>query len=123
MKRLKNIKLRIVWIIPNVFCYLMVVGFSTFVVLNAEGLQEISRLGIWVFAMLVLFFVSLLGSFRIWTWIKEGSSPNSGVDFPKRLFIALVGYRMSALKPRDTCLYHCHYCGMGGPPIKALLSS
>lgn len=50
----------------------MVVGFSTFVVLNVEGLQEISRLGIWVFAMLVLFFVSLFGSLRIWTWIKEG---------------------------------------------------
>lgn len=50
----------------------MVVGFSTFVLLNAEGLQEISRLGIWVFAMLLLLLVSLMGSFRNWTWIKEG---------------------------------------------------
>lgn len=69
---LKNTKLRIVWIIPNVFCYIMFVVFSIFVALNAEGLQEIGRLGIWVFAMILLFLVSIIGSFRIWTWIKEG---------------------------------------------------
>ena len=69
---LKNTKLRIVWIIPNVFCYVMLVVFSIFVALNAEGLQEISQLSIWVFAMILLFLVSIIGSFRIWTWIKEG---------------------------------------------------
>jgi len=50
----------------------MFIGFSTFVALNAEGLQEISRLDIWVFAMIILFLVSIFGSYRIWTWIKEG---------------------------------------------------
>ncbi|QFG01231.1 hypothetical protein PB01_17030 [Psychrobacillus glaciei] len=72
VKLLKNTKLRIVWIIPNVFCYLMVIIFSIFVALNAEGLQEISRLGIWVFIMIILFLVSIFCSFRIWTWIREG---------------------------------------------------
>ncbi|AWE07929.1 hypothetical protein DCE79_11260 [Lysinibacillus sp. 2017] len=72
VKILKNTKLRIVWIIPNVFCYLMVIIFSIFVALNAEGLQEINRLGIWVFAMIILFLVSIFNSFRIWTWIREG---------------------------------------------------
>src|SRR5690606_8507784 len=67
---LNNTKLRVIWIIPNVFCYLMFVGFSTFVVLNAKGLEEINSLSIWVFMMLMLLFVSILGSYRIWTWIK-----------------------------------------------------
>ncbi|RWZ54633.1 hypothetical protein EQV77_13355 [Halobacillus fulvus] len=69
---MKNKRLRVAWIVPNVFCYLMSVGLSTFVLVNAEGLQEIGVLGRWVFAMLVLFFVSLFGSYRIRTWIKEG---------------------------------------------------
>ncbi len=50
----------------------MFIGFSTFVTLNAEGLREISRMDIWVFAMIILFLVSIFGSYRIWTWIKEG---------------------------------------------------
>lgn len=69
---MKNRKLRIVWLIPNIFCYFMFIGFSTFVVLNAQGLQEISRLSIWVLAMMALIFISMLNSYRIWTWIKEG---------------------------------------------------
>lgn len=50
----------------------MFIGFSTFIVLNAEGLQEISRLNTWVFAMIILFLISIFGSYRIWGWIKEG---------------------------------------------------
>lgn len=50
----------------------MLIGFSIFVAINLEGLRDISRLGIWVFAMILLFLVSIYGSFRIWTWIKEG---------------------------------------------------
>ncbi|MFD1030170.1 hypothetical protein [Metaplanococcus flavidus] len=69
---MKNRKLRIAWIIPNIFFYLMFIGFSTFVVLNAEGLQEINLFGIWVFAMMILLLVAILGSFRIWSWIREG---------------------------------------------------
>ncbi|MCZ8542312.1 hypothetical protein [Psychrobacillus psychrodurans] len=69
---MKNKKIRVAWIIPNLFCYLMFIGFSTFIVLNAEGLQEISRLNTWVFAMIILFLISIFGSYRIWGWIKEG---------------------------------------------------
>ena len=69
---MKNKKLRIAWIIPNVFCYLMFIGFSTFVIRNVEGLKEINRLTIWVIEMLALLLVSIFGSFRIWKWIKEG---------------------------------------------------
>ncbi|HWI49005.1 MAG TPA: hypothetical protein VNU45_12355, partial [Rummeliibacillus sp.] len=65
-------KLRVAWIIPNIFCYLMFGGFSTFVALNTEDLQEINRLGIWVFAVIILFLISIFGSYRIWSWIKEG---------------------------------------------------
>ncbi|WP_066303511.1 hypothetical protein [Bacillus sp. FJAT-29814] len=69
---LKNIKLRLIWIIPNVFCYLALFGFSAFVFVNADGLKEINRLSIWVIMMMILFLVSVFGSFRIWVWIKEG---------------------------------------------------
>ncbi|MGE7932613.1 hypothetical protein [Viridibacillus arvi] len=69
---MKNTKLRIAWIIPNVFCYLMLFGLSIWTVANGEGLQEINRLSLYVIFMLLLFLVSVFGSYRIWTWIKEG---------------------------------------------------
>ncbi|WP_080846266.1 hypothetical protein [Cytobacillus gottheilii] len=69
---MNNYKLRIIYIIPNVFCYLMVIGFSFFVFRNAKGLEELGRLSIWVIMLLLLFFVSIYGSYRIWSWIKEG---------------------------------------------------
>ena len=71
---MKNNKLRLGWIIPNVFCYLMFIGFSSFVLVNAKDLEEINSLSIWVFMMLLLLLVSLIGSYRIWTWIKEGKT-------------------------------------------------
>jgi amino acid transporter len=69
---MKNSKLRLAWIIPNAFCYIMFAGFSVFTVLNAKSLQEVNRLSIWVLAMLILLFVSIMGSYRIRTWVKEG---------------------------------------------------
>jgi lysylphosphatidylglycerol synthetase-like protein (DUF2156 family) len=69
---LKNTKLRIIWIIPNVFCYLILFGLAMWVVANGEGLQEINRLSIFVIFMILLFLVSVFGSYRIWGWIKEG---------------------------------------------------
>ncbi|MEK5207125.1 hypothetical protein [Psychrobacillus sp. FSL H8-0510] len=69
---MKNTKLRIAWIIPNVFCYLMLLGLSIWTVANSEGLEEINRLSLYVIFMLLLFLVSVYGSYRIWTWIKEG---------------------------------------------------
>jgi len=69
---LKNTKLRIAWIIPNVFCYLMLFGLSIWTVVNSEGLEEINSLSLYVIFMILLFLVSVFGSYRIWTWIKEG---------------------------------------------------
>lgn len=69
---MKNTKLRIAWIIPNVFSYLMLFGLLIWTVANGEGLQEINRLSLYVIFMLLLFLVSVFGSYRIWTWIKEG---------------------------------------------------
>lgn len=69
---LKNTKLRIAWIIPNVFCYLMFIGALIFVVSNAEGIKEIGQAPYWALMLLALFGVSFFGSLRIWRWISEG---------------------------------------------------
>ena len=69
---LKNTKLRMIWIIPNVFCYLILTGLSMWIVANGEGLQEINRLKIYVIILILLFLVSVFGSYRIWRWTKEG---------------------------------------------------
>lgn len=66
---MKNTKLRIIWIIPNIFCYFMLFSVATFVFINVEGLMDIDRLSIWGIALFALLFVSLFGSYRIWTWI------------------------------------------------------
>lgn len=49
----------------------MFIGSSAFVLINADSLKDINRLSIWIMAMLILFLVSIIGSFRIWVWIKE----------------------------------------------------
>ena len=67
-----NKKLRLVWIIPNVFCYLMVIGLSIFVLSQAKELEEINRLSLFVFTLFALLFISLFGSYRIRMWIKAG---------------------------------------------------
>ncbi|MEW9053801.1 MAG: hypothetical protein AB2392_21760 [Neobacillus sp.] len=68
---MKN-KLRIIWIIPNVICYFMFIASSFFVFSNIKELEEVGRLTIWFITLLLLLFVSLLGSYRISSWIKEG---------------------------------------------------
>ncbi|QCR30948.1 hypothetical protein [Lysinibacillus sp. SGAir0095] len=67
-----NRKLRLAWIIPNVFCYLMAFGLTFFVISNLKGLEEIHRLSIYFVMLFLLLSVSLFGSYRIWTWIKKG---------------------------------------------------
>ena len=69
---MKNTKLRVAYIIPNVFCYLIFIGFSTFVLKNGKDLEDINRLSIWVFMLSILLIVSAFGSIRIWTWMKSG---------------------------------------------------
>jgi len=50
----------------------MLIGLSIWVAANSEGLQEINRLTIYVLFMILLFLLSVFGSYRIWSWIKEG---------------------------------------------------
>lgn len=69
---LKNTKLRVIWIVPNVFCYIMLIGCLIFVASHLIELVEIGKLSIWVITLLSLIAVSLLGSFRIRYWIKTG---------------------------------------------------
>lgn len=69
---MKNKKLRFIGIIPNIFCYFMLVAASIFVFVNLEGLQETNQLTIWLIWLLLLLFVCLFGSYRILKWIREG---------------------------------------------------
>ncbi|WP_342527670.1 hypothetical protein MKY84_03090 [Chryseomicrobium sp. FSL W7-1435] len=69
---MKNTTFRVAWIIPNIFLYLMVIGLASFIIINAEGLREIDRMGIWALYLMLLLAVAIFGSFRIWTWIKQG---------------------------------------------------
>lgn len=64
--------LKMVWIIPNVLFYLLAIGVLWFIVINAQALQEISSLGIWILGLLLLLLVNFFGSYRIASWIKQG---------------------------------------------------
>ncbi|PIC62574.1 hypothetical protein CSV79_16325 [Sporosarcina sp. P13] len=68
----KNPNLRVVWIVPNVFIYLMFIGALIFVTINAKGIQENGMILLWIFTLFVLFVGSVLGSFHIRYWIKQG---------------------------------------------------
>ncbi|WP_411503165.1 hypothetical protein [Brevibacillus centrosporus] len=68
----KSMALRAAWIVPNVLCYFLLIYIGVFVGKNAEGLEEINRLGIWLFMLIVMFMVSVFGTFRIVYWIKKG---------------------------------------------------
>ncbi len=69
---LQNKKLRIAWIIPNVFFYLMFIGALIFVAVNAKDINEIGMMSLWIFILFLLFVGSVLGSIRIWYWIENG---------------------------------------------------
>ena len=69
---MKNNKLRIAWILPNVGMYLLLAGITAFIVLQAEGLRESNQLIIYVIMALLLGLVTVAGSLRIMHWVKEG---------------------------------------------------
>ncbi|MDF1506646.1 hypothetical protein PZE06_00475 [Robertmurraya sp. DFI.2.37] len=69
---MKNNKLRLVWITLNIFCYFIFIRFSFFVITHSKELDEFNQLSIWVIILLSLLFISIYGSYRIWTWMKEG---------------------------------------------------
>lgn len=55
-----------------VFLNIMLLSFTIWTVMNAQGLQEINRLSIFIAAIIAIFLVSNLGSYRIWNLLKEG---------------------------------------------------
>lgn len=69
---MKNKTMRLGWILPNVLMYFLLIGLLVFISLNAEGLQEINQFIICIMLALMLGLVTVGGSFRIRSWIKEG---------------------------------------------------
>ncbi|WP_168118633.1 hypothetical protein [Paenibacillus sp. HB172176] len=71
-KNHKNLPFRITWIIPNVFMYTLFIWVAFFIFRNIDGLRDINRLGIYVLFWMLTLGVALFGSYRIWSWIKQG---------------------------------------------------
>ncbi|QHJ69856.1 hypothetical protein [Planococcus halotolerans] len=69
---MKNKAMRLVWILPNLLMYFMLIGLMVFIVINAEGLQDINQFIVYIVFVLLLGLVTVAGSFRIRSWIKEG---------------------------------------------------
>ncbi|RLQ89784.1 hypothetical protein [Planomicrobium sp. Y74] len=69
---MKNKAMRLGWILPNVLMYFMLIGLMVFIVINAEGLQEIKQFVVYIVFALLLGLVTVAGSFQIRSWIKEG---------------------------------------------------
>lgn len=69
---MKNTKLRILWIVPNVAMYLVFIGLTVFVMVNGEELQKHQLLGLWLLRLALLLAVALFGTFRILSWIRTG---------------------------------------------------
>lgn len=69
---MKNNRLRIAWIIPNIFCYCFALGCTFFVLKYAEELAEVNRLFVWIAFLLGLYTVSIMGSLKIKSWIIDG---------------------------------------------------
>lgn len=64
--------LKMIWIVPNVVLYFLAIGILWFIVANAQALQEIRYLGIWIIGLLFLLLVNIFGSYQIASWIKKG---------------------------------------------------
>lgn len=64
--------LRVINIVPIVMTWLMFIGILIFIILNAEGLQELNMFTIWVIGLIGVFIVALFGTYKIWQWIREG---------------------------------------------------
>lgn len=67
-----NLKLRAAYIILNIVFYLFFIGFSSYVIINAAGLDDLGRLGMMVIMMVLLLFVAIFMSFKISSWIRKG---------------------------------------------------
>lgn len=63
---------RVLWIIPNICFYLIIIYLSIWVAINIDGLESIDRLDIFVFMIILILGVSLLGTYQIIYWIRTG---------------------------------------------------
>jgi|GEM_PF-1724259 len=69
---MKNTKLRVLWMVPNIAMYLVFIGLTVFVMLNGEELRKLHLLNSWLLRLALLLLVALLGTFRILSWIRQG---------------------------------------------------
>lgn len=67
-----NKKLRIAYMVNNAFLYAMFLGVTVFIAASGDGLDEIQMFDFWVFMWFGTLILALLGSFQIYTWIKQG---------------------------------------------------
>lgn len=67
-----KVKLRMAYLILNVFLYVMFIGFSIYVIVNRKGIYQVGMASYWFWMLLFLLFISLLYSMRIRSWIKKG---------------------------------------------------
>lgn len=69
---MKDMGVKMMWIVPNILLYLLAIGVLWFIIVNAQTMQEISYLGIWIIGLLLLLLVNFFGSYQIANWIKQG---------------------------------------------------
>lgn len=68
---MKNLKLRIAWIIPNVLCYLFFIGSAVFVINNSQRIAELNELSMWVITLLLLYLYRYSGVFEFTHGLKK----------------------------------------------------
>jgi hypothetical protein len=69
---IKDKGLRWLLIGPNILMWLSFIGLLLWFGLHVESIKENNRLLMYLILLGALFFVSLLGAFRNWLWIKQG---------------------------------------------------
>ncbi|OED33187.1 hypothetical protein BHE17_12280 [Planococcus maritimus] len=69
---MKDMGVKMMWIVPNILLHLLAIGVLWFIVVNAETLQEIGYLVIWTIGLLLLLLINFFGSYQIASWIKQG---------------------------------------------------
>lgn len=69
---MKDMGVKMMWIVPNILLHLLAIGVLWFIVVNAETLQEIGYLVIWTIGLLLLLLINFFESYQIASWIKQG---------------------------------------------------
>lgn len=64
-------KLRMIWAIPLLFLVLTNIGLLIFILTNVSGLEDIGRLGFFVFMWFIFTIVIAFGFYKYFSWIKD----------------------------------------------------